>query len=273
MTLAIDLTGKTFGRLTVIRRDGSDKDGKAVWHCVCTCGTEKGVRGKHLRSGAVTSCGCFSSESLGERRRMDIAGEKYGRLTAVGPTNLRANGCVLWDFTCDCGGTLQAQASSVKSGNTKSCGCLQPEIMQVQSTVHGMMETLSYQVWANMKSRCTNPNNTSYASYGGRGISVCPEWLESFEAFFADMGERPIGKTLGRSDNDGGYEPTNCAWETNDEQGVNKRNTVFVVYQGERESLKTLTELLGLPYARILERKSKKKITHQEAFDYYIGRI
>jgi hypothetical protein len=88
----------------------------------------------------------------------------------------------------------------------------------------GMKHPL-YTIWSAMKDRCHNPNNKQYADYGGRGITVCDRWRNSFPNFLEDMGERPEGLTLERSDNDGNYEPSNCVWETRKKQAENRRNT------------------------------------------------
>jgi hypothetical protein len=90
--------------------------------------------------------------------------------------------------------------------------------------IHGMEGTPTYRSWDAMKQRCTNLNNPHYADYGGRGISVCDRWLNSFKAFLEDMGEKPDGLTLDRIDNDGDYTPANCRWATYSEQNLNKRS-------------------------------------------------
>ncbi len=105
-------------------------------------------------------------------------------------------------------------AGSLKSGNTKACGCLHK--------THGMSEHPLYSVWGQMKERCQKPTNQAYKNYGGRGISVCERW-ESFENFLFDIGIPPKGLTLERMDNDGNYEPGNCKWATRSEQRANQR--------------------------------------------------
>jgi hypothetical protein len=98
-----------------------------------------------------------------------------------------------------------------------------------RNTTHGLTDTPEHRSWAHMKNRCTNPNNDAWKHYGGRGIRVCDSWLESFEQFLADMGERPNGTSLDRIDVDGHYEPGNCRWATAVEQNNNQRRTRKVV--------------------------------------------
>ena len=131
-------------------------------------------------------------------------------------------------FKCECGKETETLFRSVLSDKVKSCGCLQREAAALQGRSmksHGMSTTSTYHIWQSMKQRCYDKNNINYDNYGGRGITVCDDWLAAFQAFYADMGERPDGLTLERIDNNKGYNKNNCKWATYTEQSYNRRNT------------------------------------------------
>lgn len=160
-------------------------------------------------------------------RFKDMAGKKFGRLTVIkrGP-NIGPK--VGWLCDCECGykGKL-VQAWHLRSGATKSCGCYNREYQAATKATHGHKrvgkETRTHRSWRAMKSRCLNPNDKAFHHYGGRGITICDRWKNSFENFLEDMGERPDEMTLDRIDNDGDYEVNNCKWSTQTEQVRNRR--------------------------------------------------
>jgi hypothetical protein len=153
-----------------------------------------------------------------------LIGNRYGRLLVLDRTaNLGKE--PRWLCRCECGTEKLVLGLSLKSGSTRSCGCLAVERTIERSTTHGRTGTTEWKAWAAMIARCSNENIKSYKDYGGRGISVCDRW-KSFEAFFSDMGERPSSNhQLDRIDNNGNYEPSNCRWSTRKQNMQNRRVT------------------------------------------------
>ena len=153
----------------------------------------------------------------------DLSGQRFGRLVALEPIGKDKHNQVMWKCRCDCGKECVVIGHSLICGNTRSCGCLQKEIVGTLKRTHGMSCSSTYLSWHNMIQRCENPKAINFQNYGGRGIKVCESW-HKFENFLTDMGERPPGKTLDRIDNDGAYESGNCRWSTHHEQNMNQRD-------------------------------------------------
>ena len=161
---------------------------------------------------------------------IDLTGDRYGRLTVLRrmPNLIRSKSRQVATFlcTCECGEEVIVRSDHLRTGNTRSCGCLQREAAQLglSNRSHGeSRRSLEYASWAAMKSRCTNPNEIHYERYGGRGISVCDRW-QSYEGFLADMGRRPSPQhSLDRINNDANYDKSNCRWATKKEQANNRR--------------------------------------------------
>lgn len=167
---------------------------------------------------------------------------------------------------CECGKESIAGAYAVKSGAIKSCGCLTREINQsrkgerrpdwngYRSPDHPNRNT--YSSWQSMKKRCLDPNSTGYANYGGKGITVCRRWLESFLNFVEDMGERPQGTTIDRwPDREGDYEPSNCRWATGSEQCYNRSISRPITIGTETKFLGQWCEQFGIGQTTVNQRE------------------
>lgn len=186
-------------------------------------------------------------------------GQKFGRLTVVGRANVPGAKNVMWECRCDCGNTTNGAAANL--GKTKnSCGCIAKEyqttalVGNTYQRTHNMSQSAEYSIWNSMRRRCYETSNPRYPDWGGRGITVCDKWRESFEAFFADMGWRPTARhMIERKDNDGNYTPENCIWATNKQQARNRRSNHIVTMGGKSMCVLEWCEFLHLRKGKVYE--------------------
>jgi len=151
---------------------------------------------------------------------IDLTSSSFGRLKVVRKGSGNKAGAT-WVCRCDCGSETEVSSGKLRSGHTKSCGCLKKE--SKPNLKHGMANKgRTYTTWKSMRLRCNNPNASQYKWYGAKGITVCKDW-DNYLVFLADMGERPAGKTLDRIDPLKGYCKENCRWATPAEQAVTNR--------------------------------------------------
>ena len=179
------------------------------------------------------------SKGWGMVKPIDLTGQRFGRLTALKMERRRqpSGGLkIYWQCRCDCGSERTVSRSNLRAGATKSCGCLQRERVAAQATTHGLTEHPLFNVRYGMINRCHNPNDLAYKNYGERGITVCAEWREDFQAFYdwaLSVGWEQ-GLQIDRIDNNRGYDADNCRFVTATVNNRNRRSTVFVEYRGER---------------------------------------
>jgi hypothetical protein len=188
--------------------------------------------------------------------KAEIIGRKFHRLLVLESAGRSANKSILVRCRCDCGAVKVVRLCALLRSEIKSCGCLRRELSASQKSTltHGCSHSPTYASWAAMKFRCTNPNHVAYKHYGGRGISVCPSWSNSFANFLADLGERPVGFTLDRINPDGNYEPGNCRWVSPKIQGNNRRSNRMLRSQGLMLTVAEWSEVTGIKMTTIRER-------------------
>jgi len=183
---------------------------------------------------------------------------RFGRLTIIKRTGLDETSKYYKPMVlclCDCGKEIIKNLYDITSGHTKSCGCLRDE---GRKPIHGMTKSPEWNTWCHIKQRCYDKNAKDFKRYGGRGIKMCDKWLNSFEAFFSDMGHRPFPNyTIERINNNGNYEPKNCAWIHHDKQALNRRNNTIIYYNGQYLTIGEWNTKMGFPHGLISQRLNK----------------
>ncbi len=184
----------------------------------------------------------------------NLVGDRFDRLVVISFARHTERHEVLWNCLCECGNTHQATTASLNRGNVRSCGCLIGDFNRSNST-HGRSKTPEYYAWRNIIARCCNRKDAAYHNYGARGITVCDAWLSSFEAFLADMGERPSARhSIERKDNEQGYSPENCEWTTRKKQCRNRRSNRLWTFDGITLCVSEWAERLGVQHAALMGR-------------------
>jgi hypothetical protein len=184
----------------------------------------------------------------------NLAGRKFGFMTAIEPTGERRRGQVVWRVRCDCGVIKSVPSYTLTSGAALSCGCYRLAQTSKANRTHGQSESTEFKIWTSMLTRCENPNASRYMKYGGRGISICERW-HKFENFLADMGPRPsMNHSIDRINNDGNYEPENCRWATRAEQVANRSVAIHIAHKGRTQTLKQWADELSMEYKTLWRR-------------------
>lgn len=245
--------GDVFGKFTFLSYSHSEKGKGIFWNVRCECGTEEVRLVAPIFRGDRESCGCVKSQKAKERRHLarkyDVKpGSVFNELTVI--SEIEGAGTTYYTCKCSCGNNVVVSRGNLVGNKVKSCGCIRGK----KKTTHAASKSLLYGIYITMKARCCNKNDTDYANYGGRGIYVCDRWLEGFENFRDDMGERPVGRSLDRINNDGPYSPDNCRWATNREQSLNTRSNHRVIIGATSYTLTELSEIVGISRSVISSR-------------------
>lgn len=194
----------------------------------------------------------------------DLTGMQFGHLLAIEPAGKTKDRHILWKCVCECGNITYVSSHSLICGCTKSCGCMKTEMIRKANTKHGFrlygnMPRI-YKTWLHMKDRCKNPNNKSFALYGGRGITICEEWDSDFVAFYEWAMRNGYSEELeiDRIDCDGNYGSDNCRFVTDLEQARNSRRCIYQDIDGEKMCLSEIAEKHQLTEMAMLWRYHKQ---------------
>jgi hypothetical protein len=204
-----------------------------------------------------------------DKKFKDHTGEVFSYLTAIRCVKKPGSTAAHWECKCVCGKLSVVCGTQLRNGDIQSCGCKKGILRYIK---HGSSsreaspdERRMYRIWQALKTRCKNPKTVQYKYYGGRGITVCPEW-EEFEGFVSDMGESyKDGLQIDRIDNDGSYSPENCRWATRKQQARNTRRAIFHEMNGKRMCLYDWCEELGLNCHTVAQRIRRYGMTFEEA--------
>lgn len=200
----------------------------------------------------------LGGDVMGQTQTM--LGKRFGRLTVIEFAGITKTRKSMWICKCDCGSiTSPICGYKLRGGLTQSCGCLKVEKVIERSTKHKKCHTRLYRIWAGMKDRCYNPGATKYHRYGARGITVCEEWLNDFQAFYdwAMANGYRDDLTIDRIDNDSNYCPENCRWANNEAQCNNRGHQILVVINGELKTLAQVAKENGLKYRTVHARYNR----------------
>ncbi len=206
----------------------------------------------------------------------DLTGQRFGRLTVKNRAKSANVHNSSWECLCDCGESTIVSRPGLIQGKTRSCGCLRDELIAQVSKIfnqtHGESSmggshkaTKEYMAWHGMKDRCLRENHPDYHNYGGRGITVCEEWMNSYETFLADMGRCPRGMSLDRKDNNAGYSKENCRWATLEEQNSNQRKNIFLAHDGITLTIAQWARKIGMKKITLWQRVNRFGYSTEEA--------
>ncbi len=206
----------------------------------------------------------------------DLTGQQFGRLTVIKRAENDKNGSTQWLCQCNCSNKTKKviRGSALRNGLTQSCGCLHTEMLANRNRTHNLSKSKLYKIWYAMKNRCYYSKDKCYNRYGGRGITVCDEWLHDFQAFYdwAMANGYADSLTIDRIDVNGNYEPSNCRWITNKEQQYNKCNNHLITYNGKTQTVKQWSIELEIEYGTLLSRLNRGHWTVEKAFTTPIKR-
>lgn len=199
----------------------------------------------------------------------DLCGQSFGRMTVVLEAGRDKHKNVLWKCVCECGNVSFATTHDLESGHTRSCGCLRSEVTTSKNTRNRSTKRSNdihlYNVWAAMKQRCCNSNHARYKDYGGRGITLCNQWMD-YEPFYewAMANGYRRGLDIDRINNDAGYSPDNCRFITRQQNCRNKRDNRYITLFGTTRVLQEWCDIFGLD-SKVISHRISRGASQEEA--------
>lgn len=247
----MDLSNKQFGDYFILDRYYREGDKHILWNYICTCGERGYIRQENIK------------DSIKCNHKEKVVGKKYGRWTVLEELEENSNHKRIVRCQCSCDKkTIQdTYLDNLRSGKSKSCGCIVIE----KNTTHGLSNDRLYTIHKGILARCGTPTHRDYKNYGARGICVYEEWKNDFMSFYswAINNGYMENLTLERKDVNGNYEPNNCTWITIEEQQLNKRDTIYVEHDGIRERLSDLSKRVGILH-KTLKYRLEQNYSYEE---------
>jgi hypothetical protein len=274
----INLIKPKESRWTALEFNGYSKNGKQKKIKVqCICGTIKSIISSSLINGSSVSCGCYKAECTQNTRitieEINKQKPKNSRLTAIEYIGKIVNrkGKSRIKVKCECGEIFETSAPDFRNGKSLSCGCYNIDRIKERFTKYYPVIQSLRSAYGNMISRCYDPSNSHYNSYGGRGVKVCDEWKDNYQNYLnwclANGWRKGLEVDKDKKGNGLLYSPETCSILTKKENGSFKRNSIFFIYNGEKMNLKSICELENVSYGVILKRIKKDGMTLIDALN------
>lgn len=252
----LDVTGQRFGALVAIKPTELRHRQSVNWLFKCDCGKEVIYPVNSVKAGREKSCGCQINRNKPKPRESKLKiGDQFADLTVIRIVGKDKDRHFTAEVKCKCGEIFLTRDTLLRCGRVLRCKKCNYEAIKT----HGMTDTPLFHCWQSMRSRCNNPKNKEYHLYGGRGISVCPEWNDSnnFIKWALEHGYQE-GLTIDRINVNGNYEPSNCRWATIQEQARNKRNTRYIHFEGKYMPIRDVADITGINASTIIQRLDKR---------------
>lgn len=200
----------------------------------------------------------------------NLEGKKFNYLTVIERVKKENSKQTYWKCKCECGNITITTSPHLKDGHTRSCGCLQKQKMKEIMTTHNLSNTRIFKIWCGIKDRTMRTTHKSHKNYGAKGIKMCDEWMNSFEAFYnwaINNGYQEY-LTIDRINNNDDYKPNNCRWITMKAQQNNRTNNHNITYKGITHTMKEWSEILGINYTTLSMRLNKYNWSVERSFNY-----